>query len=211
MNPRVLFVGCHPFDTSGNGHFMSALLDRVDAEKFDVTVFAGTVRDRKAQTKEHCFPIIEAGNDRVPNYYGQDKVVDAIHNVNPEVVIFVGLDLWTFQPVFPQLVQLKRSMKFKWASIFPYDAITLRDDWTKWLEMVDFPCVYSQYGYDMLKESVKHVRYFRPPLFDAEKFVPNRRANRKALFPSVREDDFIFAVIGNNQFRKDPLDRKSVV
>ena len=208
MKPQILFVGDHPHGITGNSNMLMEMLNRVDYSKYDVTVYAGNkgIINNPFKNLLQC-PVIEGGHPQVD--FVKENLITLLEGTKKlDVLIFVGLDLWLFHDNIPQILIHKRRLGFKWVSIFPYDTITVRKDWIKWLEPVDFPCVYSEYGYNMIKDHVKNVRYFRPPLHNADLFVsyPHeiRRQKQKEVFQILPDDAFVFGFFGVNQIRKDP-------
>ena len=99
-------------------------------------------------------------------------------------------------------------MVFKLGAIFPYDLQALRSDWVNWINVFDYPCVYSKYGAKMLEGVVPKIKYFRPMLNMADTFQPTseeeRSKHRAFMFPDIEEDTIVFGSIGVNQIRKDP-------
>jgi glycosyltransferase involved in cell wall biosynthesis len=108
-----------------------------------------------------------------------------------------------------QMKDIVNQRGIPWTSIFPYDLQDVRNDWVRWIKDIDFPCVYSKYGYNLLKDIVPKIRYFRPPLQGAGLWrcfdEKERKSARQSFFSVVGEDEFIFGFVGANQIRKDPL------
>ena len=205
---KILICGEHPGSFTGNGHMLAELVKHVDRDKFDISVFAATSGVIRDAFDKPDYPIIEAGYD-TRDHLGSQNLVHVLSGLKDlNAVMFVGLDLWAYHPRFLDLIKLQKENKWKWISLFPYDQIHIRQDWLNWLAHVDFPCVYSQYGYDMLKDYVKNIRYHRPYLFDAGKFksysIKDRMVQKQKLFNMSKKDDFIFGFFGHNQVRKDP-------
>ncbi len=185
---------------------LNVLLNQVDIEKYEFAVFACTsigcpVIADYLLLEGGCNPYDEYGGKQLVNFLDKNKF---------DIVCFVGLDVWRYSKVYPELISLKNRDKFKWVSIFPYDAINIRQDWLTLFSPIDVPCVYSEYGFSLLKETIPNLLYFRPSLYDAEKFVPfseeKRNDIRQKLFQNHGlEEKFIFGFFGNNQIRKDPL------
>lgn len=207
MKAKILLVGEHPLGSSGNSHMMAALLEQVDKEKYDVSVFSATESPALVDIyQDNDFYVFDAG---LTQDFGAAKLINVIFTSKPNVVVFVGIDIWRYAPIWKQLTKLRQQIGFIWSAIFPYDSDIVRPDWIKWIKSLDIPCVYSQAGYILLKEAgVDHIQYFRPNLYKNEMFVPysddKRKALRNSMFPDLPEDAFIFGFIGNNQFRKDP-------
>lgn len=206
--PNVLFVADHPEGFTGNGHMMSALLERIDYTKINVSVFTTQAGVQADAFKKREYHLIEGGLD--PNdYFGSSQLLNTIHQSPVDVLMFIGLDLWKYAGIYNHLIDLKKEKKFVWVSLFPYDFSYFRHDWLEWLSPVDLPLVYSQYGYDVLKEHCDRIKYFRPPLYDADKFIPYsdmlRKEKRESIFKLIGEETFLFGFFGVNQVRKDPM------
>jgi glycosyltransferase involved in cell wall biosynthesis len=137
----------------------------------------------------------------------QQLILNVIDNVKPSVVAIIGLDVWDLAPIYDSLATIKRRDQFTTVGIMPYDLMFYREDWAAWFNFFDIPCVYSQYGFDMLKDNVPNLRYFRPELDGHELFKPNNeaRAHARALWSVANESTYVFGFVGPNQIRKDPL------
>ena len=204
---RVLFVGESPIGCTGNSNFMRALLNQLDREKYPSACFGvGTTHVLKHDIfQPHPVPLISA--DGSADKWNGKKLLRVIHENPVEAVVFVGIDIWVYAPIFEELLQLRRAKNFKWITICPYDTPELRKDWLTWFRMPDISCVYSEFGYNLIKEDVPQARYFRPPLFAHrifQRLSPEKRAEaRHKYFPTIG-DGFLFGFLGNNQVRKDP-------
>ena len=202
---KILFVGEHPYGPGGNCHMMDAVLRQVDFSKYDVTVFAGN----RAGTlfSSPPYKLIEGGMEQ-NDYLGSRTLIQFLSSYETDVVFFVGLDIWAYTPIYNALIELKKEKKFTWVSLFPYDLTHWREDWKPWFKPVDFPLVYSKYGLKMLNNHVEGIRYYRPPLLDANLFKPQsaekKQQLREKFFPMLNPNTFLFGFLGNNQFRKDP-------
>ncbi len=204
---RILLIGEHPLGTSGNSHMLNAILQQINYEKHDVSVFATTYTG--APVIETNFMLFEGGADPTDDF-GMNQLVRFLDKNPFAIVCFIGMDVWRFVRVLPQLKQLRERDKFIWVSIFPCDVHEVRQDFLDLLSHVDIPCVYSEYGFYLLKDKVPNLCYYRPPLHMAKEFIPYTREQkekaRKYLFQDmVNEDTFIYGFFGHNQFRKDPL------
>jgi ADP-heptose:LPS heptosyltransferase/glycosyltransferase involved in cell wall biosynthesis len=204
---RVLFVGESPIGCTGNSNFMRAVLNQLDREKYPSACFGvGTTHVLKHDIfQPHPIPLISA--DGSQDKWNGKKLLRVIHENPVEAVVFVGIDIWVYAPIFEELLQLKRSKNFKWITICPYDTPEIRKDWIQWFRLPDISCVYSEFGYNLIKSEVPNSRYFRPPLFAHRLFQrlsPEQRAEaRHKYFPTIG-DGFLFGFLGNNQVRKDP-------
>lgn len=202
---RVLFVGENPLGTSGNSHMMSAVIDQLDPSKFDPVIFAAVDIPPLYLFERYKYNIIPArGHEQDP--WGGQRLLDLVHQSKFDILCMVGIDIWRYARIMDGIAGARLKNKFKWVWIFPYDLITVREDWIYWINMVDIPCVYSKYGFGLIRKLVPSLRYFRPPLKNAEAFkqLPNKKKIRKELFADVGDGKTIFGFIGNNQVRKDP-------
>lgn len=204
---KVLLVGEHPHGISGNSHMLKEIIEQIDTDKYQFAVFACTSIGYPVLSE---YMILEGGGN--PNdEYGGIQLVNFLDNNKFDIVCFVGLDIWRYTKIYPHLIALKNKDHFIWISIFPYDAINIREDWLPLFTPIDFPCVYSEYGYNLLKDRIPSLTYFRPPFKNhLSKFTPfspeKRRDIRQKLYQKHGLDDnFIFGFFGNNQIRKDPL------
>ena len=203
---RILFVGEHPQAVSGNSHMLNGIIDQLDLEKYEFAVFACTSIGCPVLSE---YQLLEGGSNPYDEYGGK-QLITFLDKNKFDMVCFVGLDIWCYSKVFLDLIKLKNRDGWKWVSIFPYDVISIQKDWLCLFSPIDAPCVYSEYGYNLLKDYVPNLIYFRPPLYDADKFVAFSKENkyllRDKLFENrINKDTFIFGFFGNNQFRKDPL------
>ena len=205
MKKRVLFVGEHPHYHSGLGNMMSAILSQVNTDKYQP---AGFCAPEMVTTSDVFSPpattMMSASS--TDDSWGHARLVRLLQHVDLDILCFVGIDIWTYQAAWGDIIRLRDAKKFKIIFIFPYDVQHLRLDWAKWAADCDLPCVYSQYGMNVLKDHVPALRYFKPPFLKHELFkpLPNRAALRKKLFPTVPENHLIFGFVGKNQIRKCP-------
>jgi len=203
---KILFVGEHPLCGSGNGNMMAAILSQVNLEKYQITCFAADIGSRSiiGAFRPLPFSLIDAQTPK--DDWGSDKLLRILQTAEVDVMVMVGIDIWQYARIFRQIDEI-RGRGFKWVAIFPYDLQQLRSDWVGWINMLDYPCVYSQYGFEMLKDHVAKIRYFRPPLNNAELFKPLDEAGRikirREFFKTFSDDDLIFGFVGVNCIRKD--------
>mgnify|MGYP001294773770 CR=1 FL=1 len=210
---KVILVGDHPEATTGNSHMMTGIANQLSSAPDDFQLMIYAINPRTTIRGEEAFSppkwnVIDMHSPQRPNIW-MPPLIQLVSGEPIDAIVFVGLDVWTFAPILKPLQELKRHRSFIVGSIFPYEFINVRSEWIEWLNMIDLPLVYSKYGYNMLKEQVRHVQYFRPPLYDAEQFVPlsktERTAIKQRLFSNfVNDSHFIFGFVGHNQIRKDP-------
>lgn len=215
---NILLVGEHPQGISGNSHMMAATVRQIDTSKHNVAVFAaGMFRNVKLWQMNPKVQVID-GMDlemdeptgAVTRYdsWGGKRLMNTLSTLSLDLVVFVGIDVWRYVPFFDQINQIRAKNRFKLGAIFPYDLPYLRSDWLAWISFFDYPMVYSKFGYKLLKPRLPKVDYYRPALFEAEKFktfsAEDKLRCRRTYFPTVPEDFLIFGFVGKNQFRKDP-------
>lgn len=210
---KILFVGEHPFCGSGNGNMLMAILSQMDArvttEDYEVACFVAYEAD-PVLTAFNPLPIslIPAGNSLDGTIWGSKKLLHIIETLDFDILCMVGIDVWIYGSIFEKIAKLRAQKGFKWIGIFPYDVQVIRKDWAEWFNYPDIPCVYSQYGEQMLKPFIPHIRYFRPPLNNVGIYQPfneeERAKARGKVFGPWSKDRFIFGFVGKNQVRKDP-------
>jgi ADP-heptose:LPS heptosyltransferase/glycosyltransferase involved in cell wall biosynthesis len=206
---KILIVGEHPISTSGNGGMMHSILSDIDYEKYEVTCFAleSTPAEPHALfNKSFPFSLIPAMQQH--DRFGHEKLSKILKWSDIDILITLGIDIWEYYNMLDGINRFVKNKGIKWISIFPYDLQTVRDDWVNWIKMYDYPCVYSQYGYDILEDHIPNIRYFRPPLQGSDvwrRFGDKERLeNRRKYFPFATDDTFMFGYVGANQVRKDP-------
>lgn len=209
---NILFVGDHPFAKTGNAKMLRALISQLDPTRFCPSVIAlkqGFIDYGPSLFKTLPFFLLEHPSVGEVNW-GSEIILDLLQRSEEiDYFVIVGLDIWRYCQIFDKIKEIQRKRKFKFIFIFPYDSQNVRKDWIEWIKNIEYPCVYSEYGFNLIKDHVPGLRYFRPPFqlpdnwrpYDAEE----KAKFRKILFPTVSEDDIIFGHIGPNQFRKDPL------
>lgn len=186
---------------------MRAITAQVDREKYNIACFAvGTAASFKLDIfRGFDFSIIPA--DGSSDKWNGNKLLSLIRDMSLDAVVFVGIDIWVYAPIYHEIQKIQKVKPFKTIHFFPYDVDHVRPDWVEWANMIDFPCVYSEYGYNMLKDHIPNLRYFRPPLFASPLFRKHSKEKRDqwryTYFPTVG-DGFLFGFVGNNQVRKDP-------
>lgn len=203
---KILFVGEHPFSQTGNANMLMAILNQLEDEKYQVGCFVANEVDPTV-ILYNPLPITFIPALHEGNKWGPEKVLNVLQYAELDILCMVGLDIWRYGHIFDKIRKIKKKKPFVWISIFPYDLQIIRQDWLEWINMVDYPCVYSEYGYRMLKDAIPKVQYFRPPLNNKNLFYSKPTQQREALRQNmfgVAKDRFIFGFIGENQLRKDP-------
>jgi len=201
---KILFVGEHPLGSTGNSLMLAAILSQVNTEKYEICCFVkGNANPTNIAFQPLPFTTIDAGDD-----WGHIKLLSIINQLDFNILCMVGIDIWRYAQIFEQIAQARERKGFKWISIFPYDLQEIREDWLELIQMVDVPCVYSQYGKNLLQNHIPNIQYFRPPLFRSELYKPfsleERKRARAETFPTISQDQILFGFIGINQIRKDP-------
>lgn len=207
MKSKVLIVGEHPYGPSGNSGMTRGILSQIDLAKFEVSCYA--VNGYEIDFVPFAFSpppftLLQPKFSKDP--WGKQQLLEILR-VKFDILLFVGIDIWRYVDIFPQIKEIQRKSGFKWSAIFPYDLKDLRSDWISWVNCVDFPRVYSQYGERMLHNYVPNLKYFRPSIQFKEiwREYPEqiKKGIRRKLFPQVTDDELIFGFIGSNIFRKD--------
>lgn len=211
---EVLLVGDHPYSYSGNGNMMRAILGMIDYDMYNVMCF-GVAEQMPGEhlhilrsNPSYSLIYSQVTGTRDGTYdYGAHDLLNLLSVLDFNIVVFVGIDVWRYIYIMENIAAIRKQKNFVLCGIMPYDQWTLRQDWVRWFNIFDFPCVYSQYGFDMLEGHVKNLTYFRPPLANAELYVPPTEDDRKWVRSRILGGDdegFIFGFVGKNQFRKDP-------
>jgi glycosyltransferase involved in cell wall biosynthesis len=188
---------------------MASILSTLDAEKYEATCFAlESIPVDPSLLVSHTLPIaiISAHDGQDPK--GENKLLHTLDRGKVDALVVVGLDIWHYNRILPEIQKIVNRKRIPWIPIFPYDIQDVRKDWIDMINMSTHPCVYSKYGERELKPFVPNIRYFRPPLQFADvwrRLDPDERKNaRKRYFPTVTDDQILFGFIGANQIRKDP-------
>ena len=205
---KVLLVGENPTGPTGNGLFLRSILPQIDVTVADVSVFCPFSDYTPDLSVSNSLRIIPSDDLKRQDLWGTQKLLAILDSNELDFVVFVGIDIWRYIEIIPHIKQIQQKRKFRLIHIFPYDLQYLDNEFVQYANLMDIPCVYSQYGFDMLKDHVPNLRYFRPSMYDRELFYPydeeKRQEVRSVIFPTVSPDTFIFGFIGPNQIRKDP-------
>ena len=203
---RILFVGENPSLQYGNSHMLRALLDKLDYEEFEPICFCRG-DDPPIYTPQTKYRIINAmdGGD----VWGKNKLLHLLNNTrNIDILFMVGIDTWRYWEIYQKIQEIQNRDKFIWVWLFPYDLQNIRKDWVNKIKCFDVPLVYSEYGFNLLKERVENIQYFRPPMDSRGSYRPYTVAEkakvRSTYYGTVHKDAFVFGFIGPNQFRKEP-------
>ena len=202
---RVFLVGENPDGFSGNGLMMRSIISQLWDQ--NIIVFC-PFSNTPPSLIPKSYPIIPSDDANHHDVWGNQKLLSILSYTEIDHLVFVGIDIWRYIDVFMNIKQIQSRSKFKITHIFPYDLQFLDNDFMKYANMIDNPCVYSEYGYEMLKDNVPALQYFRPDMPQKELFFPyseeKKEEVRSSLFPSISPDTFVFGFIGPNQIRKDP-------
>lgn len=207
---KVLMVGESPYGYTGNSSMLNSILQTIDTSKYKVSVLA--VETQKITNPQNTFdieiiPAKTIAKDGSVDEWGHIKLLDMLSSQGIDCLLMVGIDIWRYLRIFDKIISLRDKKGFKYIHIFPYELDDIREDWVKLINDIDTPCVYSQYGYNLLRGRVSRLRYFRPKhayqdilkVFSEEE----KKATRERLFNSIG-DKLLFGFVGCNQVRKDP-------
>lgn len=200
MKKSILMLCDYPLGYTGNAGMALSMLNQINDEQYDVTV--GVVNayliDSENNLPNKVIFLNRESND-IPNILQSNDF---------HFVLIVGHDLWFYRACMPAIHKICKARGTKIIWLFPYELLDVHKDFLLWVDMIDYPLVYSKYGYDLLKSHVPNLEYFRPPLHYAEKRIvypeEKRQATRKKLFPKIKEETKLIGFVGKNQIRKDP-------
>lgn len=208
---NILLVGENPYGHSGNSHMMLGILKQIDMTRYNPCCFVKAYNDNTPWDLFDRLPVPVIPSDvETDDPFGAQKLYEYIINAEIHAIIFVGLDIWAYRSAYKAIRNVCDKRNIKWISIFPYDLQEYREDWGEWIRYPDYACVYSEYGYNILKDKIPNIRYFRPSYYLKDKMKPfskeDKLAARHELLPTLRDDQILFGFIGNNQLRKCPDD-----
>ncbi|MFW6002294.1 MAG: glycosyltransferase [archaeon] len=204
---KVLIVGENPYNGTGNGNMLASMIGKLDTTKYDPTLFLVDKTDInliESLKQLNEFPIITANEQG--NIWGHSRLLQLISKHNFDSILFIGIDVWRYSEIIDHLTDLIKLKNMKWYSLIPYDLPYVRHDWLQWINQIQFPFVYSEFGYNLLKPYVPHLQFFRPepylyPIFDN---YNDKKGTRSALFGnSLDAETILFGFIGANQVRKN--------
>ncbi|MCK5601652.1 hypothetical protein KAR91_07285, partial [Candidatus Pacearchaeota archaeon] len=154
---KILFVGEHPLGVTGVSHMMAAVLSQVNVKNYQISCFAsGETNVARMAFQPFPFTVINAAEEN--DSWGQNKLLSLIGQLNFDVLCMIGIDIWRYAHIFGNISNLRKRKGFKWVSIFPYDLQQIREDWLGLIRIVDFPCVYSQYGKNLLQDHIPNIQ-----------------------------------------------------
>lgn len=204
---RVLLVGEHPQGMSGNSHMMKAVIDQLDKDKYQAVCVAETPASIVHDSFLNPICPVIVPND-LGDQYACRKIVETATTSQFDVLLMVGVDLWHYFSIWNDLIRLRVNKGFKWTAIFPYDLVSIREDWLQLINTLDCPGVYSRYGLELLKPHVESIHYFRPPMLNHDMYRPFSEKEREIAkakhLSGFDKGRFVFGFVGNNQIRKDP-------
>jgi glycosyltransferase involved in cell wall biosynthesis len=204
---KILLVGEHPHSGTGNGNMMSGILSQMREEHYDTLLFAkGDSIPNFALNNMMGSSVIQAQD--FSDAWGLQKLLKTIEIAHPDLVLFVGIDVWRYADIYPQMFAMAQQQGFRTMALVPYDMPYVRKDWIAWMSAFDSILIYSKFGYDLTRPYLKNSSYFRPLLHNVDKFKPSpvaRDMGRRSMLAQLNDNDILVGFIGNNQFRKNPM------
>ena len=205
---KILLIGENPFSPTGNALMMKGILSQIDFSSNQVSIFCSASDFAPNLSEKFPYTIVPSDDLKRQDLWGSQKLLTLLQTNELNFVVMIGIDIWRYSPIIQQIKQIQQQNHFKLIHIFPYDLQYVDKEFCQYANMIDIPCVYSQYGYDMLIDHVPNLQYFRPIMIHEELFFPyndeKRQEVRSILFPTISPDAFVFGFIGPNQIRKDP-------
>jgi glycosyltransferase involved in cell wall biosynthesis len=210
---RILLIGQNPDCFSGNGNMLGACYDDINKDEYQVCAF---VKDEvplallgdpfKSTSTIGCNTIVS--HDYTHNDpWGKFKLLQLLNTIKMDQIIFIGLDIWRYAEIFPQIKDIQKRNPFIWKMLIPYDLDHIRNDWLHWIEIPDQVYIYSEFGHRLVDQLVPSVKYYRPKLRFNDIYQPLEKAQikqtRLQFFGNIPDDTLLFTYVGNNQFRKN--------
>lgn len=217
-HPRILIVGEHPAMRSGNSMMLEGIMKQLDRDKYQATLF---LVDANTAMDSMWYYTYGDGKDLIGNYissqspgkdiWGASKLLSLLQSISFHMVLFVGIDFWRYASIEEEIYRMA-SDGLRWAHILPYDLPYLSKICSYSIERIQFPYVYSKWGYDILKNKIPKIKYFRPPngnefLYEKDN-IPYRDKNtlKSQFFPDLDPESlFVFGTIAPPQKRKNLL------
>lgn len=204
--PKILLVGEHPRCGSGNGNMMEGILAQIDKSN-ELSLFVnGVPAPEQAFSYAPAYPVISSHEPGDP--WGQKKLLTTINLARPDLVFFVGIDVWQYADIYPEMLGMAQRHGFKTLALAPYDLPTLRMDWMAWFSVFDRVLIYSRFGHKLAAPYLNSSAYFCPGVAHAADFTScevSRCYGRSTMFQTIGDEDILVGLIANNQFRKDPM------
>jgi len=216
---KVLLVGQNPEVFSGNGNMLAKCIDEMDKEKYQISAFLqgqtpvemiADIFDLNATAATQSYlktPVIPAYDVHSGDPWGKQKLINVLYHHKIDILLFVGIDIWRYAEIFDHIQNLQKRKGFIWKAVVPYDLDHIRNDWLYWLNYPDQVYVYSEFGYNMVKDHLDNVKFFRPVPEFVDVYQPGteeeKESVRKAMFPDISKDTTVFYYVGNNQLRKN--------
>lgn len=186
---------------------MAGILSSIDQSQHHISVFAhGDPSPDKLFKFTSDISIMSSYEPGDP--WGAKKLLTVINTSRPDLVFFVGVDVWRYADVYAEMLAMAQTHGFKTMCLAPYDLPDLRQDWLTWYSVFDHVLIYSEYGHSMVSPHLNSCTYFRPPaphLAEFGKSEVARAYGRKTSFPTLPQNGILVGFVGNNQFRKDPM------
>jgi len=215
MNKQnILIIGQNPECFSGCGNMLAECLKDIDYNEYNICNLLIELTPMElinnpffvSQTikKYNSYPIIDTTNT---DTWGNQSIIRFLSKYKIDQLIFVGLDIWRYAPIFDKIKDIQNRYKFTWKMIVPYDLDFVDDYWISLMKYPDQVYIYSEFGYNLIKQTLPSVKYFRPKLRYTSLYKPvspdHKTEIQKFFIPNIRPDSTVFTFIGNNQIRKN--------
>lgn len=200
MKKSVLVLCDYPLGYTGNAGMAHTVITQIDPNEYDVT--SGTVNAYivdSINSLPHKNVFLNRETNDIPNLLESNDF---------HFLLIVGHDLWFYRNSMPLISKVCKLRGTKIIWLFPYELLDVRSDFVDWIKLIDYPLVYSRYGYNLLKPHVPNLQYFRPQLhykeFRKKLSIEEKAQKRLVWFPNLKEETQIIGFVGKNQIRKDP-------